>query len=149
MSRRFDLSDGQQCARDLFMCLKVNEASWPEVCSLLAFKLKHSSFCDSCGYSVIRETSQTYLEIPVPPNDSNLNDYLEDIFNQSELVSVKCEEGCNKVVQKQRRSQLVHDEDTKFLTFVLTRAVGTHDDGYLLNQNEVNSTKELFIRLVK
>ena len=89
-----------------------------------------------------------YLEIPVPENDSSLNDYVEEIFNQSELVSVKCEAGCDKVAQKEKRSQLACGKDAKCLTFILTRAVGSHDDGYLLNQNKVNSTNELFIRFV-
>ena len=42
---RFDLHSGQQCVRDFFLCINENLESWPDVFSMLAFRLTHTSKC--------------------------------------------------------------------------------------------------------
>ena len=48
-----------------------------------------------------------YIKIPVPPDGSNLINCVEEYLNLSELVTVTCEDGCSKVVQAEKRSQLL------------------------------------------
>ena len=145
LSSRMNLSEGEQCARDFFVCLQMNADAWPEVYSLLEFRLEHSTVCLSCDHRTSSETFQTFIEVTVPANNSNLNEYLEEVFNQSELVTKRCEDGCQKIVQAQKQSQLVCGESTDFLTIVLSRSVAT-DEGFDINCNRIVSTNEVFIR---
>ena len=142
LSSRLDLSDGDQCARDFFVCLQMNADAWPEVYSLFEFRLEHSTVCLSCSHRTSSESFQTFMEVTVPANNSNLNNYLEEVFNQSDLVTKRCEDGCKKVVQAQKQSQLVCGKDTEFLTIVLSRSTATNN----INFNKIVSTNEVFIR---
>ena len=89
-----------------------------------------------------------YLELPVPPNDSNLNDYIEDYFNGSSSVRFFCENGCNNDVQSKKRSTLTRAAETEFIVVILTRAVETLD-GFELNRNRTIPTNDVLIRLVE
>ena len=148
MASRFDLLEGQQCARDFFLCLQKNVDSWPEVVSMLEFKMIHSTTCDTCNRKNLSETSQMYFEIEVPQNTTKLNEYLEDIFNQGDLVTMKCEENCKKDVQAQKKSQIKCGLETKFITVVLKRAIAT-DEGYEYNNEKIDPVGELYIRYVQ
>ena len=81
---RYDLSEGQQCIRDLLLCLQVNAESWQEVCSLFEFKLNHSTICLNCSYTHVTQTTEMYLELQVSNRMSNLNELIEEYLNQSE-----------------------------------------------------------------
>lgn len=105
LQQRFDLSEGQQCVRDFYLCLEVNLEDWPEVCGILRFGLLHSTTCIACNHRNTTETFQMYEEIPVPPDGTHLNNYVEEYLNQSELVTMTCQDGCSKVVQAEKRSQ--------------------------------------------
>ena len=142
LSRRVNLGAGEQCVRDFFLCLETNIESWPEICSILHYRLLHSTKCVGCECSFSSETLQMYLDVPVPPDGSRLNDYLEEYFNQSELVAMKCEDECKKTVQKEKRVQLLCGLEAKFLMVVLSR--GT--DGNRINKNEILDTEEVFVR---
>ena len=145
LKQRFNFSDGQQCARDLFLCLQENGESWPEVCSMFQFDLSHSTLCVSCNHMHSLESSQMFIEIPVLEIDTNLNTAVEEFFNQSDLVEKKCEDGCKRNVLAEKRSQLVCGLSTKFLIVVLGRAIATLEENELVN-HEITSTKEVFIR---
>ena len=141
---RLNLSTGQQCVRDFFLCLTENVICWPDVYSTFGFKITHSTKCCGCGQINKSETTRMYLEIPVPPDNSNLNDYVEDYLNSSCLVGVRCENNCQDFVQAEKRSTLKKSAETEFLV-VLTRAIETLD-GFKLIKNKTISTDDVFIR---
>ena len=89
-SLRLNLLNGQQCVRDFFVCLHQNITNWPDVCSMLNFSTTRSTTCLGCNKVFSVETNQIYLELDVPPENSNLNQIIEEYFNISEyLISVK------------------------------------------------------------
>ena len=144
-SFRFDLASGQQCVRDFFLCLQANVLSWPDVCSSLYFNITHSTTCLSCNHVQSSETTQMFVEMPVPQDDTSLDSHVSDHFNCSSLVGVFCEDGCQQLVQVEKSSKLTVARDSEFLTVILTRAVETLD-GFTLVKNEVISTNDVFIR---
>ena len=142
---RLDLNRGQQCVRDFFICLNENLLSWPDVITSFAFKLKHSTECLSCKHINQHETDQTYFEMPVPHDNSKLNDNIEEIFNEEAMVGVYCEDGCAKFSQKIKRTNLTCTNQAGFLIIILTRGMDG-DEGFQLVQNETVSTNDIFIR---
>ena len=80
---RYNILEGHQCVRDLFLCLQENRDFWPEVCSILEFKVSQSTTCIACGHQNSLEVSQMYLELQVPEDNSSLNIHVEEFFNQS------------------------------------------------------------------
>ena len=100
--------------------------------------------CLGCSHRTSSVSFQTFIEVAVPANNSNLNDYLEEVFNQSDLVTKRCEDGCNKIVQAQKQSQLVCGKDTDFITIVLSRSISTNE-GFEVNFNRIVATNEVFI----
>ena len=145
MRHKIDIMEGEQCARDFFVCLKTNVAAWPDVCSLFNFKLRHSTTCLRCSHTNMSETSQLYVEIQVPLADANLNDCVEELLNQSELVKMKCEDGCQHIVQAEKKSQLVCGFESNFLVYVLSRGVGDPED-YQINNSRISSINDLFVK---
>ena len=145
---RLNLISGQQCVRDFFLCLNENFLSWPDLFSSFGFNITHSTECCSCNFVNQSETTQMYLELPVPPNDSNLNEYIEDYFNGSSSVRFFCENGCNNVVQSKKISTLTRAAETEFIVVILRRAVETLD-GFQLNRNRTIPTNDVLIRLVE
>ena len=81
----------------------------------------------------------------MPPNNTNLNDHIEEYFNTSELVGKRCDGGCNKFVQAETRNQLTLGTQTKFLLVLLSRAMQINESGHL-NTNKIVATGDLFIR---
>ena len=141
---RLNLISGQQCVRDFFLCLHENLASWPDVLSCFGFNITHSTICLSCRQFKHSETTQMYVELQVPPNDSNLNEYVEEYFNKRSLVQVFCE-NCQSLVEGEKRSTMTSTAEAEFVVILLTRAVETLD-GYQLNMNRINPTNDVFIR---
>ena len=144
-SLRLDLISGQQCVRDFFLCLQENMLSWPDVWLTFRFNITHSTTCCSCKHVYQSETTQIYVEVPVPPNNSNLNEYIEDQLNSSCLVDKFCEDGCQTLVQAEKSSRVTLASDTAFLIIILTQAVETLD-GFKLVESKVTATNDLFIR---
>ena len=144
-SLRLNLIAGQQCVRDFFLCLNENFVSWPDVYFLLVFKTTHSTRCSSCQHIYQSETAQMYVKLQVPPDNSNLNDNIEEFFNASSLVGVFCENGCQSVIEAEKSSKVTRTAETEFITVILTRAIETLD-GFQLNKNKVIPTNDVFIR---
>ena len=141
---RLDLLSGQQCVKDFFICLQENTLSWPDVSSILNFNVTESTECCACNSFTSSETTQLYVEIEVPPDNSHLNNSVEEIFNISELFAMNCE-NCKKLVQKEKRLQLTTASESEFITVILRRTVETLD-GYELNKHRIISTDDVFIR---
>merc|ERR1719347_2000156 len=78
--QNLNLQDGQQCVRDFFVALTLNQAAWPDVFRLFDFQIVEQT---ECPYSDCRNTSsstqvpQLYIEIGVPPSESDLATYVE------------------------------------------------------------------------
>ena len=144
-SLRFNMLSGQQCIRDLFMCLGENQSSWPDIASNFVIRTHFSSVCCSCNGTVQWEKEQLYLEIQVPPDGADLNSSLEDYFNTSDLVGRQCDDACKKFVLAESRNQLTLASQTKFILVILSRGLNSIE-GFNLNQNETNATNDLFIR---
>ena len=141
---RLDLYSGQQCVKDFFVCLVENTLSWPEVCSSFYFKVTHSTECCACNHLITSETTQLYVEIEVPPDNTNLNEYVEEFFNISELQAMHCE-ACQNLVQKAKRSKLTLGSESEFIIVILNRGIETLD-GFELVKNCTSPTNDVFIR---
>ena len=141
---RFDLLEGQQCIRDLLMCLQNNHLSWPDISSHFLVKTKYSSVCCSCDVKVEHESEQLYLELSVPANNSNLNDHIEETYNTASLFGRVCD-GCKQFTQAEVRNQISLASGTKFILILLSRAMNSVE-GFFLNDNKVVATDDLFIR---
>ena len=144
-SLRLNLISGQQCVRDFFLCLNENFLSWPDVYFCFRFGMTHSTRCCSCGHVNQSETNQMFVEFQVPPDNSNLNEYVEEYLNSSSLVGVYCENNCRQLCQAEKRSKVTRNAETEFLIVILTRAVETLD-GYQLNRNRTTVTNDILIR---
>ena len=142
---RLDFKNGQQCVRDFFICLNENLVSWPDVYSQFSFRLTHSTVCSSCQFRIQSETNQLYLEMSVPPNGSNLKNYLEDLLNEGSKVGLYCEGGCSAFSERVKRTSLTCSDEAKFLIIILTRGIETMD-GYQLVNSKINSTDVINIR---
>ena len=144
-SLRLNLLHGQQCVRDFFVCLQENVISWPDVCTPFTFSLTHSTQCCSCQYIHTIQSTESYLDIDVPANNSCLSTYVSEYLNTSELVAKNCEDGCKKFVQAEKRSKITHISQTEFITVILRRGVEIVG-GYRMIDNEVSPTENLYIR---
>ena len=142
---RLNLLSGQQCVRDFFLCLHENILSWPDVFLPFSFQITHSTVCCSCNQVHQSETRQVYIEMPVPPANSRLNDYIEEYLNTCSLVGKFCADGCQNLVQAEKRSRLTLASEAEFFIIILTRAMETLD-GYKLVENKTNATNDVFIR---
>ena len=147
-SIRLNLRNGQQCVRDFFLCLNENLVNWPDVFSLFSFKLTHSSECSTCKHRNEFETTQLYVEMPVPPNGSNLKHHVEDFFHERSKFGSYCDEACNVFSEKIKWTSITSLDETKYLIVILTRGIETMD-GFHLLKNEVKSTENIIIRYVK
>ena len=142
---RHDLLHGQQCIRDLFLCLQENIVSWPDVCSVFNFKVTYSTVCCGCGDRFESETVEMYVEMDVPPQNSSLSESLEDYFCTSNLNARLCNAGCKIICQFEKRAQISLVRETEFFIIILSRAIETLD-GYQLDENQIISTNDVYIR---
>ena len=131
--------------RDFFLCINETVVNWPDVYSNFGFKMTHSTTCCSCNNVNQSETTQIYVEIPVPPDNSSLNDYVESYFNTRSLEGLNCTGICQKQVQVEKRSQMSNSDETEFFIIILTRAVQT-PTGFKLVKNKTIPTNDVFIR---
>ena len=143
-SLRLDLHSGQQCVKDFFLCLSENALSWPDVCLNFTFKITHWTECLACNHIHTYETTELNIEIPVPPENSNLNEYVEEFFNVSDLVGLRCD-ACQQFVQKEKKTLLTNGCETEFMIIILDRGIQTLD-GYELIKNITHPTNNVFIR---
>ena len=121
--------------------------NWPDVYSTFSFTLTHSTECQSCKHRNVSETTQLYIEIPVPPSNSDLKDYVEHFLSEQSEFGYQCQEGCNDLTKKTKQTSITNSEDAKFITIILTRGVETLDGFHLVN-NKIKSTDNVNIRYI-
>ena len=141
---RLDLLSGQQCVKDFFICLKENEISWPDVLSIFNFKIINSVECCACNHLTTYETIELFIEIPVPPDNSRLNEFVEEVLNISELQGMYCE-ACQSFAQKEKRTKLALGCESEFMIVILQRGIETLD-GFKLVKNCTSPTDNVFVR---
>ena len=143
--KHLNLISGQQCVRDFFICLQENNFSWPDVCSPFTFRLTHSTKCCVCDHITNSETTEMYVDIPVPPENSNLSEYVSNSLCASYLVEKKCEDGCQQYVQAEKSTKISEINEAELIIIILTRGVPTLD-GFTIVHSPVTVTDNLFIR---
>ena len=100
--------------------------------------------CCACNNLTIYETTELYLEIEVPPDNSKLNEYVEEVFNIGELEGIYCE-ACHSFAQKEKRSKLAMGSESEFIIVILRRGIETLD-GFELIKHSSSPTDNVFIR---
>ena len=143
---RLNLQSGQQCGRDFFLCLQENLINWPDVFSFFSLKLKFLTECSICNVYSEYETTQLYIELPVPPNNSNLKKYVEEYLNEETRIDGFCEDQCEIITEKIQKTRVsIENEEAKFLVIILSRGVQT-EDGFKFLKSNVNATEEICLR---
>ena len=84
-----------------------------------------------------------YIELYVPPDNSNLNDSVEEFFNIAELVGMKCD-SCKKFVQVQKQTKLTQGSASEFILIILTRGIGTQENYHFVN-HRTKPLNDIFI----
>ena len=132
-------------AYDFFICLRENNINWPDVCSPFTFRLTHSTQCCACEHINSSETTEMYVDMPVPPENSSLSEYVSNYLCTSHLVGMKCEDGCQQFVQAEKSARISQVNDAELIIIILTRGVTTLD-GFKIVDSAVTATDDLFIR---
>ena len=141
---RLNLIQGQQCSRDFFICLSQNESVWPDVFSLLKFDIVNSTICGKCHYKSESTMSDIYRYMPVPPENSNLNSFIEDFFNSAIPVDYQCEQ-CKNHSRALHKSSIKDLKQVQNVVIIISRAFETVD-GYEVVKHKVTSTGEVILR---
>ena len=80
----------------------------------------------------------------VPPDNSNLNESVEEFFNIAELVGMNCG-SCKKYVQAEKHTKLTQGSASEFILVILTRGYGT-EENYHFVKNRTRPLNNVFIR---
>ena len=145
MNSRLELSEGQQCVRDFFLCLTSNAENWPDVYNHFAFKTTYSRKCCKCHNQFTSESTQLFLEISVPTDGFDLNSSIEEELNMCSLVALDCNGMCNDTAIAEKATKLTSGKETEFITVLLSRGTET-PDGFNLNMNRTKAFKDVWIR---
>ena len=144
---RLNLDRGQQCVRDFFLCLHENVVNWPDLYEIFCFSTVNSTMCLSCKHRNESEQSQIYLEMEVPPDGSELSDYVEEMINESSIVQYHCQDGCQANFQAETQTMLKSVNQAKFITIILRRSMMT-ENGAEIVENRIGSIKNISLRLL-
>ena len=139
------LGTGQQCVRDFFLCLSENLETWIDVYQLFCVNFVFTTTCLSCGKVSCSEQNQLYLELDVPPNGSNLNEFVEVALNEPYKVEYNCQEGCKVKSEAENRTMIKSCMNVEYFIVILRRHVHC-ETGTMILENNVNSTLNIRIR---
>ena len=81
----------------------------------------------------------------MPPDSSNLTDFVEEFFNGSTIVHTYCHDGCRVPGEASRRTILKSTQESQFIILIFSRHVDA-GLGYQLLPNRVVSTGNIDIR---
>ena len=142
---RLDMRGGQQCVRDFFVLLNENLVDWPDVYSFFSFSMVTSVTCSRCKAVSSSESTKMYEELDVPPDSSNLTDFVEEFFNGVTKVHTYCQDGCKVPGEASRRTILKSTQESQFIILLFSRYADA-GLGYQLLPNRVVSTGNIDIR---
>ena len=71
--------------------------------------------------------------------------FIEETFNDCIYVEAMCTGSCNRVMKKEKRTELIHSSISKFIIVVLSRGQ-SNPDGYMFNKNKVKVTDNVCIK---
>ena len=142
-----NLKSGQQCVRDFFLCIGENVENWTDFNEIFNFNLVNSTTCLACNHENISEQNQIYLEMEVPPDGSNLGEYVEQNLNGSSIVEYNCQDGCKRKFQADKRTLIKSIEQTEFLIILLRRSIAT-TEGIEIVTNMIQATDNIDLRYV-
>ena len=140
-----NMRTGQQCVRDFFICLHENMENWIDVYRMFSFTTVNLSICLACGHRSSSEQFQIYLELDVPPEGSNLSEFVELALNDGTMVDYRCEDGCNSRSQAEKRTLLKSGRDSQFIIIMLRRTI-LSELGQQIVPNNVYSDRDIDIR---
>ena len=146
-SLHLNLSTGQQCVRDFFVCLKENLENWIDVYEKFQFTTVNTTTCLKCKHRNSSEQNEIYMEMDVPPDRSRLSSFVEEFLTESLIVEYHCQDGCNAYYQAENKRQLKSVNESQFLLILLRRSVMT-ERGPNIVKNKFLATFDLNIRCV-
>ena len=88
--------------------------------------------------------SDIYQYMPVPPENSNLNSFIEDFFNSAIPVDYQCEQ-CKNHSRALHKSSIKDLKQVQNVVIIISRAFETVD-GYEVVKHKVTSTGEVILR---
>ena len=141
--RRENILTGQQCARDFFIILAENKASWLDLYTLFHHVTIQTLTCPNCKRESSNRSSDLYRELACPPDGGKLRNFLQLQFNCVEKVDFLCEEGCKKRGKFKKRLKFVSEESSEFLLVVLTRGIAQGMNNY---NNRITVTDNVTIQ---
>ena len=103
--------------------------------------------CLACKHKNESEQSQIYLEMEVPPDGSNMGEYVEEMINDSCIVQYHCQDGCQAQFQAEKRFMLKSVNKSEFLIVLLRRSIMTENQVEIV-ENSIQSTNNLLLRCV-
>ena len=101
--------------------------------------------CLNCRKNNSSEQNQLYLEIDVPPNGSNLNEYVEIALNEPIKVEYNCQEGCKVKSEAENRTMIKSCQNVEYFIVLLRRVVHS-ETGPMVIENNVNSVANICLR---
>ena len=140
-----NMKTGQQCVRDFFICLHENMENWIDVYKLFSFTTVNLTICMACGHINSSEQFQIHLELDVPPEGSNLSEYVEQALNGGTRVEYRCEDGCQIRSQAEKRAVLKSGKETQNIIIMLRRTILSEFGGQIV-QNNIYPDRDIDIR---
>ena len=83
----------------------------------------------------------------MPPDGSELSDYVEEMINESSIVQYHCQDGCQANFQAETQTMLKSVNQAKFITIILRRSMMT-ENGAEIVENRIGSIKNISLRLL-
>ena len=145
-----NFDDGQQCARDFFICLAQNKENWLDIYTIFNYSTTILTQCTLCKNETITNTrEELYLEIDTPENNTRLNETIENYFTLGELVDYHCT-SCKKNIIARKRITLVNIKEMKYLIVILQRVnMLTNGEPYINRNNIIPNYSIQKIRIIQ
>ena len=139
---RLNLREGQQCARDFFICLQECSEFWPDVFEYLSCVTLPHSTCSNCGnVSLSEQPKQICHYLDAPFSDTDMKKMVDEVFNKGECRSNYTCQICKKKVDVCHKIQVKHCSSQNFLIFIIGRRQGRR----YINNNKISVIQSIEI----
>ena len=119
---------GQQDCKDFFVSLWESCHFWPDVCSLFSISIFKFTTCLSCGSDSLQNsntTAEPFLYLECPKEDMNMNDFVNEHFNEPNRVKEwRHEDGCGKRTEGNNFQRLKNIDNQEFFILMVKRLKG-------------------------